>query len=66
MIARRIEELVKFEFNVKHGAGRKISYADCLSRIKTNREKQTSFAFVFSIAVEEKNIAGVLFGNYRK
>ena len=35
MVARWIEKLGQFNVDIKHGAGKKIPHADCLSRINT-------------------------------
>ena len=39
MIARWLEKLGQFQFEIKHEAGKKIPHADCLSRVLTTTEE---------------------------
>ena len=53
MVARWIEKLGQFNFDIKHRAGKKILHADCLSRINTEDEEQTAFVNAFALHVEQ-------------
>ena len=39
MIARCLEKLGQFQFEIKHEAGKKTPHADCLSRVPTTTEE---------------------------
>ena len=53
MVARWIEKLGQFNFEIKHRAGKKIPHNDCLSRINTEDEEQTAFVNAFALDVEQ-------------
>ena len=54
MVARWIEKFGQFNFDIKHRAGKKIKpHADCLSRINTEDEEQTSFVNAIALDVEQ-------------
>ena len=53
MVARLIEKLGQYNFDVKHSAGKKIPHADCLSRINTEDDEQTASVNVFAIDAEQ-------------
>ena len=53
MVARWIEKLGQFNFDIKHRAGKKIPHADCLSRINTEDEEQTAFVNTIALDVEQ-------------
>ena len=53
MVARWIEKLGPFNFDIKHRAGKKIPHADCLSRINTEDEEQTAFVNAIALDVEQ-------------
>ena len=42
MIARCLEKLGQFQFEIKHEAGKKIPLADCLSRVPTTTEEKVN------------------------
>ena len=42
MIARCLEKLGQFQFEIKHEAGKKIPHADCLSRVPTTTEEKVN------------------------
>ena len=53
MVARWIEKLGQFNFDIKHRAGKKIPHADCLSRINTEDEEQKAFVNAIALDVEQ-------------
>ena len=53
MVARWIEKLAQFNFDIKHRAGKKIPHADCLSRINTEDEERTAFVNAIALDVEQ-------------
>ena len=53
MVARWIEKLGQFNFDIKHRAGKKIPHADCLSRINTEDDEETAFISAISIEAEQ-------------
>ena len=53
MVARWIEKLGKFNFDIKHRAGKKIPHADCLTRINTEDEDQTAFVNAIALDVQQ-------------
>ena len=55
MVARWIEKLGQFNFDIKHRAGRKIPHADCLSRINIEDDEQTAFFNAIAIDAEQEN-----------
>ena len=55
MVARWIEKLGQFNFDIKYRAGKKIPHADCLSRINTEVEEQTAFVNAIALNVEQDN-----------
>ena len=55
MVARWIEKLGQFKFDIKHRAEKKITHADCLSCINTEDEEQTAFVNAIALDVEQDN-----------
>ena len=53
MVAIWIEKLGQFNFDLKHGAGKKIPHADRLSCINTEDEDQTTFGKAIALDVEQ-------------
>ena len=53
MVARWIEKLGQFNFDIKHRAGKEIPHAECLSRINTEDEEQTAFVNAIALDVEQ-------------
>ena len=53
MVARWIEKLGQFNFDIKHRARKKIPHADCLLRINTEDEEQTAFVNAIALDVEK-------------
>ena len=53
MVARWIEKLEQFNFEIEHRAGKKIPHADCLSRINTEDEEQTAFVNAIALDVDQ-------------
>ena len=53
MVARWIEKLGQFIFDIKHRSGKKIPPADCLSRINTKDEEQTAFVNAKALDLEQ-------------
>ena len=53
MVARWIEKLGQFNFDIKHRAGKKIPHADCLSRINKEDEEQTAFVNAMALDGEQ-------------
>ena len=53
MVARWIEKLGQFNFDIEHRVGKKIPHADCLSRINTEDEEQTAFVNAIALDVEQ-------------
>ena len=55
VVARLIEKLGQYNFEIKHRAGKKIPHADCLSRINTEDDEQTAFVNAIAIDAERDN-----------
>ena len=53
MVARWIEKLGQFNFDIKLRARKKIPQADCLSRINTEDEEQTAFVNAIALDVDQ-------------
>ena len=51
MVARWIEKLGQFKFEVKHRAGKKPN-AHCLSRINTEYDEQTALVNAFAMGAD--------------
>ena len=56
MVARWIEKIWLFNFDIKHRAGQKITHADCLSRKNTKDDEQTAFVNAIAMDAEQDNI----------
>ena len=56
MVARWIENIGQFNFDIKQRAGKKIPTADCLSRINTEDDLQTAFVNTIANDAEQDNI----------
>ena len=55
-MARWIEKLGQFDFEIKHEAGKKIPHADCLSRVPQTEEQVKNYDQVNQVNTEDKNI----------
>ena len=55
MVARWIEKLGQFNFDINHRAGKKIPNDDCLWRINTEDEEQRIFFNAIAMNAEQDN-----------
>ena len=62
ILARWIEKLGQFDFEIKHEAGKKIPHADCLSRVPQTEDQVEDCNQVNQINTEEKNIWSIGLG----
>ena len=62
LLARWIEKLGQFDFEIKHEAGKKIPHADCLSRVPQTEDQVKDRNQVNQINTEEKNIWSIGLG----
>ena len=62
LLARWIEKLGQFDFEIKHEAGQKIPHADCLSRVPQTEDQIKDCDQVNQINTEEKNIWSIGLG----
>ena len=58
-LARWIEKLGEFDFEIKQEAGKKIPHADCLSRVPQTEDQVKDCNQVNQINSEEKNICSI-------
>ena len=56
LLARWIEKLGQFDFEIKHKAGKKTLHADCLSRVPETEEQVKIYDQVNQVNTEDKNI----------
>ena len=56
LLARWIENLGPFDFEIEHEAGKKILHADCLSTVSQTEDQVKDCDQVNQIKTEEKNI----------
>ena len=61
-MARWIEKLGQFDFEIKHEAGKKIPHADCLTRVPQTEDQVKDCDQVNQINTEEKNIWSIGLG----
>ena len=62
LLARWIEKLGQFDFEIKHEAGKKIPNADCLSRVPQTEDQVKDCDRMNQINTEEKNIWSIGLG----
>ena len=62
LLARWIEKLEQFDFEIKHEAGKKIPHADCLSRVPQTEDKVINSDHVNQVNTEDKNIWSIGLG----
>ena len=62
LLARWIDKLGQFDFEIKHEAGKKIPHADCLSRVPQTEDQVKDFDRVNQINTEGKNIWSIGLG----
>ena len=55
MVARWIEKIGQFNFDIKHRAGKKFAHSDCLSRRSTEDDEQTAFVNAIAMDAEQHN-----------
>ena len=55
MVARWMEKIGQFNFDIKHRAGKKIPHADFLSRINTKADEQRAFLNAMVMDAEQDN-----------
>ena len=61
-MARWIEKLEQFDFEIKHEAGKKIPHADCLSRVPQTEDKVKNGNHLKQVNTEDKNIWSIGLG----
>ena len=62
LLARWMEKLGQFDFEIKHEAGKRIPHADCLSRAPQTEDQVKDCNQVNQINTEEKNIWSIGLG----
>ena len=64
LLARWIEELGQFDFEIKHEAGKMIPHADCLSRVPQTEDQVKDCDQVNQINTVEENIWSIGLGKF--